>query len=1252
MTRILKRHPMALAVGAALALPAPPLLAQAFDSNSAAVRDAYVGPETQAKKDAALAGLQQLLQQLRTQPFCWGCSNYDASFERVSLNHSTNFPPMITAAISAANDGDLGTPGATVTLDSTRLSALASFSTARNFLITANGGAINTNGFNLALTGNLTANGTLVKEGPGTLVLTGHNVWHVEPLILSGEIEGNSDSLQTSLSLDHGVTVRFNQVADGRYPGVMAITYYGYRARAQFEKTGAGKLTLTASQSYGGATNLLNGTLALQGAGSLGNTRGVNVAAGAVLDISGAATADQNVGALSGSGSVVLGTNRAIIDSGYDSTFSGRISGAGSVLKMGYQTLTLTSPQDYAGGTTIAEGWLALSGQGRLSASGALNLVGGSFDIANSPFNHTVGSISGSSDIYLGDNSLTLGGDNSNQSYRGNIFGSGGITKVGTGTWAVDGNAYYTGATTIEQGNLIAKTYSISERVINNATLTLVEEARGPGHPFFSAYSGNIAGSGRLVKDGEGLIWLRGRNTYTGGTEVKAGILIGNTDSLQGNVVNDSALAFYQVNDGQYGGTLSGSGTLLQYGPGILSLTGNNTHTGGTASSGTLRVTRDENLGAANGALALVGGTLQIDADLTSGRNIVLAGAGGTFDTHGKHLTLNGEIVRAATDSALRKNGAGTLTLNGEASAATVAIDAGRLEINGRLLGDTVVATGAELGGTGTLQGSVINRGRLALGSGLGTLTVMGDLTFENGSLFTVKTDAEGRSDRLQVRNPPSVPQPAAAGASPTAASLVPGPRVILNGGTVDVRAEDGNYRRNTRYNIINADSTGGVVGQFANASTNLAFLTPSLSYDPHNVYLTLTRNGISYTAVSQNANQLSVVQSLNRMADNGTGDALTVTNLLDGLSAPQARAAFDSIAGAGRAVQPLSLNVNQRAVNQLLVARLGLADSGHALAPDTGIAGRALMLAYEETVRSDALPIYAQLALPSDTEIGANNAGARNGLWLRGYGGSGRIDGDANASGAKYHFGGAVLGYDHKFGDTTAGVFAAYGEPRYDQDFSASSAKSKTVQAGIYGRYVSDAWHIDGVASYARQKADTSRWVTAGGLNRLATGSFDGDAWSAQVETGYTIKQAGFDVQPLAAISWLRQTQNAYSETGAGALNLILPKQSQNSLRSSLGARTVVPFDLGGAPAVFEARAAWSHEFKDTRSIDARLAGDPAAGVFTLSGPHVPRNSAVLGMGIATQATRGLRLYADVNSELNGGSRAYALSAGLRYQW
>lgn len=51
-------------------------------------------------------------------------------------------------------------------------------------------------------------------------------------------------------------------------------------------------------------------------------------------------------------------------------------------------------------------------------------------------------------------------------------------------------------------------------------------------------------------------------------------------------------------------------------------------------------------------------------------------------------------------------------------------------------------------------------------------------------------------------------------------------------------------------------------------------------------------------------------------------------------------------------------------------------------------------------------------------------------------------------------------------------------------------------------------------------------------------------------------------------------------------------------------------------------------------------------------SGPSLPRDSAILGVGIAAQATRDLRLYADVNTEFNNRSRATALSVGLRYQW
>ena len=313
------------------------------------------------------------------------------------------------------------------------------------------------------------------------------------------------------------------------------------------------------------------------------------------------------------------------------------------------------------------------------------------------------------------------------------------------------------------------------------------------------------------------------------------------------------------------------------------------------------------------------------------------------------------------------------------------------------------------------------------------------------------------------------------------------------------------------------------------------------------------------------------------------------------------------------------------------------------------------MQIAFDEQVRSDAPSVYAQAMVPGSGQslrAGANSD-TNNGFWLRGYGGAGRLDGDANAPGAKYNFGGTLFGYDRKVSQgAIVGVFGGYAEPRYHQDVAASSAYSKTYQLGGYGRFSSGAWHVDGVASYARNSTDTSRSVTVGALNRVASGSYKGDTVAVHLETGYAIKTSGFEVQPLAALSWVRQTQNAYSETGAGALSLVLPDQNQQSLRSSIGVRSLHPFQVGGTHAVFEARAAWSHEFSTTRNVSARLAGDPASSVFNISGPSQQRDSAVVGVGLAAQASRDLRFYADLSGEFNGRGRAGTLSVGLRYQW
>ncbi|PPT16861.1 hypothetical protein XaCFBP7622_21055, partial [Xanthomonas arboricola] len=72
---------------------------------------------------------------------------------------------------------------------------------------------------------------------------------------------------------------------------------------------------------------------------------------------------------------------------------------------------------------------------------------------------------------------------------------------------------------------------------------------------------------------------------YTGGTTITAGTLIGDTTSLQGDIANNAALVFNQDTGGVYAGTLSGTGSLQKAGTGALQLLGPNTYTGGTVIS-------------------------------------------------------------------------------------------------------------------------------------------------------------------------------------------------------------------------------------------------------------------------------------------------------------------------------------------------------------------------------------------------------------------------------------------------------------------------------------------------------------------------------------------------------------------------------------------------------------------------------------------------------------------------------------------
>ena len=148
----------------------------------------------------------------------------------------------------------------------------------------------------------------------------------------------------------------------------------------------------------------------------------------------------------------------------------------------------------------------------------------------------------------------------------------------GTGTVTLSGANTYSGGTAASGRSLIGTTTSLQGNIVDNANVTFNQATNG-------AYAGVLSGTGNLAKSGTGTVTLSRANTYSGGTTVSAGSLIGTTTSLQGNIVDNAKVTFNQATNGTYAGVLSGTGNLTKSGTGTVILSGANTYTGGTTVS-------------------------------------------------------------------------------------------------------------------------------------------------------------------------------------------------------------------------------------------------------------------------------------------------------------------------------------------------------------------------------------------------------------------------------------------------------------------------------------------------------------------------------------------------------------------------------------------------------------------------------------------------------------------------------------------
>ncbi|WP_186417587.1 autotransporter-associated beta strand repeat-containing protein, partial [Bosea sp. CS1GBMeth4] len=354
------------------------------------------------------------------------------------------------------------------------------------------------------------------------------------------------------------------------------------------------------------------------------------------------------------------------------------------------------------GGTTIADGTLALSGAGSLAASGGLSLsgTGAGFDISGASGNRTIGALSGvaGSAITLGANTLSFG-NATNQVFAGSIGGSGGIVKQGSGRQTLSGTSSYGGTTTVAAGEL-----RVDGALTGLGALTVAAGATLSG-------TGSIAGA--VTVDGTlsaghspGTLTVGSLTLNSGSTslfELNTPGVVGGSDPVTGNdlvsVTGDLALGgtldaraaaagYYRLFD--YGGTLTGSFDSQSV----------------TSSRGGFTIASAQVDTAVAGQVNLVvlgtGQTLQFWDGANTTANGAVDGGAGTWSGFGSNWTDSAGSANAGWGGSVgifAGAAGGAVSVSG-----TVAFDTLQFSANGYVLGGGTLAIAPASGTAGTFN--------------------------------------------------------------------------------------------------------------------------------------------------------------------------------------------------------------------------------------------------------------------------------------------------------------------------------------------------------------------------------------------------------------------------------------------------------------------------------------------------------------------------------------------------------------------
>lgn len=348
-----------------------------------------------------------------------------------------------------------------------------------------------------------------------------------------------------------------------------------------------------------------------------------------------------------------------------------------------------------------------------------------------------------------------------------------------------------------------------------------------------------------------------------------------------------------------------------------------------------------------------------------------------------------------------------------------VLANTGTIITKGLWTGD--ITSSGTLAAGGSITGSVANTGVLEL---VGDLSV-GSVSFGDDAFFDVDLEAAGVGETLTSTG------------------------VAYLDGTVRVTAAStitsGDYL--TRYDILTAS---GLDGAFDGATTDLAFLAPTLHYTSTTASVTLQRNMVDFYAVGVTPNQQSVAAQVEDLGEDNAlyGAILWLTN-------EEAQSAFDQLSGEVYASAEAAAAGKAMVVGDIALDRVDKAFDG--------------------IDASGSASGYASSS--ADLEDGSGSTA----LWTEFYGAFDNADGDNGTSATDSTVSGVALGLDGLLGDWRLGMMLNAGTGDTNVAALGSTVTGTSYGFGVYGGTNWGDTRLALAGTYARQDNASTRTVAFG---------------------------------------------------------------------------------------------------------------------------------------------------------------------------